>query len=122
MLKKIFTQFFNRLSKDIYTTVEYDPSEPKFDKILVANRGEIACRVFKTAKEMGIETVSVFSDADAQTVHTLMADEKVKTFLRKNKTLFTFYLDESKTSTSKFKTDNISKLKNIHFKNENFRY
>jgi len=63
--------------KDIYTTVEYDPSEPKFDKILVANRGEIACRVFKTAKEMGIETVSVFSDADAQTVHTLMADEKV---------------------------------------------
>ena len=63
--------------KDIYTTVDYDPAEPKFDKILVANRGEIACRVFKTAKEMGIQTVSVYSDADAQTVHTLMADEKV---------------------------------------------
>ena len=63
--------------KDIYTTVEYDPAEPKFDKILVANRGEIACRVFKTAKEMGIQTVSVYSDADAQTVHALMADEKV---------------------------------------------
>ena len=63
--------------KDIYTTVEYDAAEPKFDKILVANRGEIACRVFKTAKEMGIKTVSVFSDADAQTVHALMADEKV---------------------------------------------
>ena len=68
--------------KDIYTTVEYDPEEPKFDKILVANRGEIACRVFKTAKEMGIKTVSVFSDADAQTVHTLMADEKVFFVLR----------------------------------------
>ena len=72
---------------------------------------------------MGIETVSVFSDADAQTVHTLMADEKVKTFfLRKNKAKFSLNLDESKTSTSKFKTDNISKFKNIHFKNENFRY
>lgn len=63
--------------KEIYTTVEYDPSEPKFDKILVANRGEIACRVFKTAKEMGIKTVSVYSEADAQTVHANMADEKV---------------------------------------------
>ena len=49
----------------------------KFDKILVANRGEIACRVFKTASEMGIKTVSVYSDADAQTVHANMADEKV---------------------------------------------
>ena len=63
--------------KDIYTTVQYDPEEPKFDKILVANRGEIACRVFKTAKDMGISTVSVYSDADAQTVHANMADEKV---------------------------------------------
>ena len=63
--------------KDIYTTVKYDPDEPKFDKILVANRGEIACRVFKTAAEMGIKTVSVYSDADAQTVHANMADEKV---------------------------------------------
>jgi len=63
--------------KEIYTTVDYDPNEPKFDKILVANRGEIACRVFKTAAEMGIKTVSVYSDADAQTVHANMADEKV---------------------------------------------
>jgi len=63
--------------KDIYTTVQYDPAEPKFDKILVANRGEIACRVFKTAKEMGIKTVSVYSEADAQTVHANMADERV---------------------------------------------
>ena len=40
------------------SAVQYDPNEAKFDKILVANRGEIACRVFKTAKEMGIDTVS----------------------------------------------------------------
>ena len=52
-------------------------NKQKFDKILVANRGEIACRVFKTAAEMGIKTVSVYSDADAQTVHANMADEKV---------------------------------------------
>lgn len=63
--------------KEIYKTVTYDPDEPKFDKILVANRGEIACRVFKTAQEMGIATVAVYSEADAQTVHANMADERV---------------------------------------------
>ena len=42
----------------------------------MANRGEIACRVFRTAKKMGIDTVAVFSDADANSMHTLMADEK----------------------------------------------
>ncbi len=48
-----------------------------FSKILVANRGEIACRVFSTAQRMGIKTVAIYSDADAQAVHTLMADEAV---------------------------------------------
>jgi len=48
-----------------------------FDKILIANRGEIACRVIKTARKMGIRTVAVHSDADARALHVQMADEAV---------------------------------------------
>ena len=48
-----------------------------FDKILIANRGEIACRIIKTARRMGLKTVAVFSDADARALHVEMADEKV---------------------------------------------
>ena len=49
-----------------------------FKKILIANRGEIACRVIRTAKRMGIATVAVYSDADARAPHVLMADEAVR--------------------------------------------
>src|SRR5665648_676768 len=48
-----------------------------FKKILIANRGEIACRVIKTARKMGIKTVAVYSDADREALHVEMADEAV---------------------------------------------
>src|ERR1700761_6199858 len=57
---------------------ERDRPQLMFTKILIANRGEIACRVIRTAKKMGIKTVAVYSDADALAPHVRMADEAVR--------------------------------------------
>lgn len=67
-----------------------------FKKILIANRGEIACRVIKTARKMGIKTVAVYSDADKEALHVQMADEAV-------------HIGEAPTSKSYLQIDRIVK-------------
>jgi propionyl-CoA carboxylase alpha chain len=62
---------------EVYLSQNFRQLLAMFKKILIANRGEIACRIIKTARRMGIATVAVFSDADARSLHVEMADEAV---------------------------------------------
>ncbi|WP_363418005.1 biotin carboxylase N-terminal domain-containing protein, partial [Dactylosporangium sp. NPDC049742] len=50
---------------------------PMFNKILIANRGEIACRIQRTAQSLGYRTVAIYSEADTEALHVQMADEAI---------------------------------------------
>ena len=65
-----------------------------FNKILIANRGEIACRIIRSAKELGVKTAAVYSDADKGALHVEVADEA-------------FFIGESPAAKSYLNIDNI---------------
>jgi 3-methylcrotonyl-CoA carboxylase alpha subunit len=62
-------------SKRTFSNKSVTNNKKPFEKILIANRGEIAIRVMRTAKRLGIKTVAVYSDVDARASHVQMADE-----------------------------------------------
>src|SRR5215472_5523134 len=66
-----------RTPKPLDSSLDWGPLKGMFKRILITNRGEIACRIIKTARRMGIETVAVYSDADRDALHVEMADRAV---------------------------------------------
>jgi hypothetical protein len=69
---QIITPLSLVISKRFYSKMTIDSSSRTFDKILIANRGEIAIRIMKTAQKMGIRCVAVFSEVDKHSEHVKM--------------------------------------------------
>lgn len=94
MFKPSPTLFDAQSSSSQTATSSGQQQEKYFDKILIANRGEITCRIINTCRKLGIKTVAVYSDADANAKHVRMADE-------------TYYIGPSPVSQSYLRADKI---------------